>query len=78
MKGFSIRAGSHTYVTLYWNDKFVFCCDNDFEKAEDIIEKIEKRTGMKITDIPIIGRTDDFDGFFWRGRSGWHNLLTGI
>lgn len=77
MEGFSMKASSHTYVTLYWNDNFLFCCDNDFEKAEDIIAKIEKRTRKKFSEIPIKGEVDDFSGFFWRTKSGWHNLITG-
>ena len=77
MMEFSMRASSHTYVTLYYGKTFLFCCDNDFTKAEDIIEKIEKRTGMKIADIPIRGDVSDFDGFFWKYKAGWHNLITG-
>lgn len=72
---YKIKAASHTYVTLFYGETFVCCYDNDRIKGEDIIEQIEKRTGMKITDIPIIGTVQDFDGFFFRGKSGWHNLL---
>ena len=52
MEGYSIRCSSHTYITLEYDDKFVFCLDNDMNYMEDIIEKIEKRTGMNINDIP--------------------------
>ena len=46
MEGYTIRCGSHTYVTLEWNDKFLKCYDNDMINAEDIILEIEKRTGL--------------------------------
>lgn len=58
----SIRCGSHTYITLYWNDKHIFCLDNDMEYMERIIEKIEKRTQMKFNEIPIVGSKEDFNG----------------
>ena len=71
MKGYSMNCFSHTYITLFYNDKFIHCYDNDLHDdnpqkdeyyAENIIASIEKRTKMKITDIPIIGRIEDFDG----------------
>ena len=40
--GFTIRCSCHTYITLEYEDKFVFCLDNDMAYMEDIIEKIEK------------------------------------
>lgn len=58
----SMRCGSHTYITLYWNDKFIFCLDNDMYYMENIIEAIEKRTQMKFNEIPIIGSKEDFNG----------------
>ena len=70
MEGFSIRCGSHTYITLEYNDQFIFCLDNDIMKAEEMIYRIEKRTGMKFQDIPIKGSKYDFSGLlFFRG--GW-------
>lgn len=62
MEGYSIRCSSHTYITLEYNDKFVFCLDNDMNYMEDIIEKIEKRTGMNINDIPRKSSIESFDG----------------
>ena len=68
--GFTIKCGGHTYITLEWNEKFIFCLDNDMMRAEEIIYKIEKRTGMNFQDIPIIGCKDDFSGLrFFNG--GW-------
>lgn len=67
----SMKCDSHTYITLFYDDKFIRCYDNDYfnenEKnnnyyMEYVIEKIEKRTGLKITDINIIGDVEDFDG----------------
>lgn len=67
----SMKCGCHIYITLFYDGKFVHCYDNDCfaenEKNNDyymeyVIEKIEKRTGLKITDINIIGDVEDFDG----------------
>lgn len=67
----SMNCCSHTYITLFYDDKFIRCYDNDFfnenEKIdgyymEHVIAQIEKRTGMKIADIKIIGDVEDFDG----------------
>lgn len=77
MNEYKIKATCHTYVTLLLGDQFIHCYDNDFTKAEDIIDQIEKRTGKSISEIDIIGSVDDFDGFFWRTKCGWHNLITG-
>ena len=71
LKGWSMKCGCHNYITLFYDGKFVHCFDNDFRHenplkdeyyTEHIIATIEKRTKMKITDIPIIGRIEDFDG----------------
>lgn len=71
IKGFSMKCSGHNYITLYYDGKFVHCYDNAIHRdneAEDeyytehIIKSIEKRTRMKITDIPIIGHVEDFDG----------------
>lgn len=59
---YTIRCTCHTYVTLEWNDKFIFCLDNDMHYMEEIIERIEKRTGMKFREIPVKGNDRDFDG----------------
>ena len=67
---YTIRCGCHTYITLEYNGKFVMCLDNDGMYAEEMIFRIEKRTGMKFQDIPIKGSKDDFSGLvFFRG--GW-------
>lgn len=71
INGYSIKCSGHNYVTLYYNGEFVHCFDNDLYSdneredeyfTEHIIATIEKRTGMKITEIPIIGKVEDFDG----------------
>lgn len=58
------------YITLFWNNQFVFCLDNADMDMEEIIEKIEKRTRMKFADIPIHGDKDDFQGLRFK-TSGW-------
>lgn len=69
-KGFTIKCTGHIYITLEYDEKFVFCLDNDFMYAEGMIHKIETRTGMKFQDIPIVGRKEDFRGLrFFNG--GW-------
>ena len=68
--GFTIRCGSHKYITLEWNGKFIFCLDNDMMYAEEMIHEVEKRTSLCFQDIPIKGCKDDFDGLrFFNG--GW-------
>lgn len=71
IEGWAMRCGCHTYITLYYDGSPVRCYDNDYHDdnvvkdeyyTERIIDKIERRTKMKITDIPIIGRIEDFDG----------------
>lgn len=70
MEGYTIRCTGHNYLTLEYNDKFIRCFDNDMEYAEEIIYKIQKRTGMKFQNIPIKGSKDDFSGLrFFNG--GW-------
>lgn len=67
---FTIRCGSHTYITIEYEGKFVYCLDNDIMYAEEMIYRIEKRTGINFRDIPIIGSEDDFAGLrFFNG--GW-------
>lgn len=72
---YTIECYCYTYVTLEWNGKFIFCLDNTFMKAEEMIYEIEKRTGMNFQDIPIKGSKDDFQGlsFFYGGwkRDFW-------
>lgn len=87
IKGWSMKCSCHTYITLYYDGKFVHCFDNDLHSdnllkdeyyTEHIIAAIEKRTHLKVTDIPIIGHIEDFDGMrflhngFTRG-SEWLN-----
>lgn len=60
--GYTISCSSHTYVSLYWNNQFIRCYDNDMVYMEQIIEAIEKRTRMNFRDIPIKGSKPDFDG----------------
>lgn len=67
---YTIRCGGHNYISLEWNDKFIFCLDNDGMYAEEMIYQIEKRTQMNFSDIPIKGRKEDFQGLrFFNG--GW-------
>lgn len=70
MKGYVIRCDLHKYITLEWNGNFIFCLDNDFHYAEEMIHDIEKKTGMNFQDIPIKGSKSDFSGLsFFNG--GW-------
>lgn len=77
-KGYTIRCGSHTYITLEYNGKFIFCLDNDVMYAEEMIYNIEKRTGTDFKDIQIKGNKEDFDGLrFFNGgwkRNFWDNF----
>jgi len=66
MEGYSIKCKGHTYVSLFWEDKFIHCFDNDMEYMEDIIKAIEKRTRMTFKDIPIQGTKEDFNGLRFR------------
>lgn len=63
IKGWSMECSSHNYITLYFDGRFVHCFDNNLHienspkdeyYTEHIIATIERRTKMKITDIPII------------------------
>ena len=54
--GFTIRCGGHTYITLEYDGKFIFCLDNDMMYAEEMIWRIEKRTRMNFQDIPIMNK----------------------
>lgn len=70
MNKYTIRCGGHNYITLEWNDTFIFCLDNDMMYAEEIIAKIEQRTQMNFSDIEIKGSKEDFQGLrFFNG--GW-------
>lgn len=74
----TIRCSGHNYITLEWNEKFVFCLDNDMMYAEEMIYKIEKRTGVDFRNIKIKGQKEDFTGlrFFYGGwkRDFWGNF----
>lgn len=70
MNGYTIRCSSHTYITLEYDGKFIFCLDNDLMYAEEMIYEIEKRTRMNFQDIPVVGMKEDFRGLrFFNG--GW-------
>lgn len=69
-KGYTIKCTSHTYVTLYWNGKFIFCLDNCLMCAEEIIYEIEQRTKLDFKEIPIIGTKEDFQGLVFC-NGGW-------
>ena len=67
INGWSMKCDCHNYITLFYDGKNVRCFDNDNSAnneyyAENIIAAIEKRTRMKITEIPVIGNIEDFDG----------------
>lgn len=62
-KGYSLRCSDHTYVTLSWNGRFIFCLDNDMLRMEEIIAAVEKRTRMKFKDI----RRESSDNQDWDG-----------
>lgn len=71
IEGWSMKCFGHNYIELYYDGNFIHCYDNDLHiensskdeyYTEHIIASIEKRTKMKITDIPIIGCVEDFDG----------------
>ena len=71
IEGWSMECSGHNYITLYYDGRFVHCFDNNLHienspkdeyYTEHIIATIERRTKMKITDIPIIGHVEDFDG----------------
>ena len=57
----TIRCSGHNYITLEWNEKFVFCLDNDMMYAEEMIYKIEKRTGVDFRNIKIKGQKEAAD-----------------
>ena len=54
-KGYTIRCGSHNYITLEHEGNFVYCLDNDMMYAEEIIYRIEQRTRINFSDIPLKG-----------------------
>ena len=56
MDNYTIRCGSRNYITLEWNDKFIFCLDNDMMYAEEMINQIEKRTRMKVVDLRLCNK----------------------
>lgn len=61
-ESYNIKCISHTYIVLKWNDEFIVCFDNDRQYMEEIIEKLEKRTGQKFNTIRRKGDVRDFDG----------------
>lgn len=68
--GYSIKCTCHIYITLNCNGQFQFCLDNDVIYAEEMIYKIEMRTGMNFQDIPIEGSKTDFRGLRF-SSGGW-------
>lgn len=58
----SMKCTCHTYVTLCWDGQPTLTLDNDREYMEEIVEKIEKRTGLRFKEIPILGSRLDFSG----------------
>lgn len=69
-EGFTIRCSGHHYITLEWNEKFIFCLDNSLLYAEEMIYEVEKRTRMNFEDIPIKGNKEDFQGLAFL-NGGW-------
>lgn len=66
MEEYSIKCSGHTYITLFWGDKFIHCYDNDCEYMEDIINAIEKRTRKMFKELKILGSKEDFNGLRFR------------
>lgn len=58
----TMKCTCHIYVSLYWKDAHVLTMDNDGHFMEEIIERFEKRTGLRFKEIPIQGSRQDFDG----------------
>ena len=69
-KGYTVRCDTHTYITLEYDGRFIFCLDNGIIRAEEMIHRIEKRTKMNFKDIPVKGRKDDFNGLVF-SNGGW-------
>lgn len=67
---YTIECNNHNFVTLKWNERFIFCFDNYLMYAEEIIYEIEKRARINFREIPIKGVKEDFQGLrFFNG--GW-------
>lgn len=66
---YSLRCSGHTYVTLSWNGKFIYCWDNDMYKMEDIVKAVEKRTQMPFGGIKKENPIYEWDGL--RSRTGF-------
>lgn len=75
MEGYKLVIRDNTYVSLYFEDKFICCHDNDTTYGEDIVYDIEKRTKMDFYDIPV-KMPRDFDGFRFRSLNGWHSFYS--
>ena len=60
---YSLRCDGHTYVTLSWNGRFIYCWDNDMIIMENIIKAVEKRTQMPFESI----RKENPDTCEWDG-----------
>lgn len=67
---FWMECKHHEYVTLYYGNQFIHCYDNSTYNAEEIIERIEKRTRKKFSELPISGKKEDFQGLTWL-TYGW-------
>lgn len=72
---YSLKAGSHTYITLLRNGAFVRCYDNDLFEADDIIKSIEKYTDSKVTELKLENDISEFNGFHFLGK-GFRNFIT--
>lgn len=72
--GYTMECKDHTYIQLYRDGKFIYCYDNDLMKAEEMIYKIEKRTGINFKDIPIKGSKEDFSGLVF-SNGGWKRYI---
>ncbi len=71
MNDYTVECTGHQYITLEHDGRFVFCLDNGVLHAEDMILRIEARTGLKFKDIPVKGSKTAFEGLvFFHG--GWH------
>ena len=75
MREYKLVIINNTYVSLYYGDKFIYCYDNDCTYGEDIMNGVEKRTGMNFYDIPV-EMPRDFTGFRFLSLRGWHSFYS--
>ena len=75
MEGYKLVIRDNTYVSLYFENKFVCCYDNDTMCGEGIVECIEERTKMNFYDMPV-EMLRDFEGFWFLCLIGRHSFYS--